>query len=111
MAIVSVTFDTSSKKLVVSLDGEELTDVCGVSFYESYDRDENGEKQFRCEIRQSSEDEEKEVRTYTCTMASEAGTGKAAGVASEALEFVKVPASESVEQDIAQYIQKLREKR
>jgi hypothetical protein len=71
MAEVIITFDTKTKAMTATMDGEQIPDVCGIYMSCCYE----GEK-MRCEIMQCAEDEENDTRTYTRICASENGVSR-----------------------------------
>jgi hypothetical protein len=75
MAAIVATFDTKTKKLVVTQDGKAVADVMYVSLGRRYDYDEGevSEDQFSICISTGYEDEESDIRTYTSLCANEQG--------------------------------------
>jgi hypothetical protein len=106
VAIINVSFDTSSKDLTVSIDGTSLDNVQGVNFSQAWD----DEDEFRCCITTFAEDEATEIKSMTQLYAAETAAAKNLidGKPSEKFpEFIQsVPEMENkVFKQIAQYFQ------
>src|SRR5688572_20481063 len=66
MSKVNIQYDTSTKEISVKIDGEELADVCSVSFYPEYSYGEEAEEsKLVCSIVTKSEDEDNGVQKST----------------------------------------------
>lgn len=79
MSMINVTFDTVSKEMKLTMDGEEVPDVCGVDICASWDDPD----EYRCCYTQMSKDDENDMRVMTQTMASNNEQGKAVFVKKE----------------------------
>jgi hypothetical protein len=87
MALITVSHDTNSKEMKVSIDGKELSNVRGVNIYPSYE----DEDEYRCVISTMSEDEDTEIKTFTQIIASETLQAKDAVQKAQASECVDHP--------------------
>lgn len=71
MAEIVAKFDTQTKKLTVTVAGQEMANVTYISAGESYESPgENGEKKFRFNIEQQDPANKDGIRVYTNTIAS-----------------------------------------
>lgn len=73
MSKINVTFDTKSKALEVTVDGEAMANVYGIEFY-NYSEDDS----FACCISQRAEDADNKMVKYTRLVAKESKEGLAA---------------------------------
>ena len=70
MAEIMMKYDTVTKAMSLSLDGTELTDVCGVSVYPVYSYGTDDDGKFSCDVSMCTESKETGISLYSRLSAS-----------------------------------------
>jgi hypothetical protein len=66
-------YDTKSKKLTLTKDGEAMNDVMHVEFGLAYDSENNKETKHVCHIMQRTKNDDEDYATHVHTVANEEG--------------------------------------
>lgn len=106
MATVSVSFDTVTKALSVTVDGKAIADVDSVNIYKRYSYDDEDDKGFMCSVETRSEDKGEGTMTFTRLCASESVEAKRLAdlpVPSDIPGFVLTEAKGKAQSDIHEF--------